>query len=92
MRGKIQATGLSERHSQVMASGPWLYDGLIPQRVAIIARDRDMKIFEFQGDCSLADGERPQEPGPFDSYLFLIPAAAAIWRGWISRIQAAIFV
>jgi hypothetical protein len=54
-----------------VATGTYLYDGMIPQRVSIIARDYDVKWSTFEADGLLEEGERPAEPDPDGLYYYV---------------------
>ena len=62
---------LNNLEGLVVASGTWFYDGTIPNRTLVIARDYDVKWATDQADGALEEGERPAEPGPDGLYYYV---------------------
>jgi len=55
----------------IVASGTWFYDGTIPKRTLVIARNYDVKWATFQADGVLEEGELPAKPGPDGLYYYV---------------------
>lgn len=62
---------LDDLEAVVVASGTWLYDGVIAKRTIVTARNCDVKWATYQADGLLEDEERPAEPGPDGLYYYV---------------------
>ena len=62
---------LDDLEGVVVASGAWLYDGAIPKRTLVIARNYDVQWSTYQADGVLEEGEMPAEPGPDGLYYYV---------------------
>ena len=62
---------LDDLKGVTVASGTWLYDGVIPQRVFVLARNYDVEWSTYQADGLLEDGEQPAEPGADGLYYYV---------------------
>lgn len=62
---------LDDLEGVVVASGTWFYDGAIPKRTLVTARNYDVKWATYQADGALEEGELPAEPGPDGLYYYV---------------------
>lgn len=54
-----------------VASGTYLYDGAVPYRVCIVARNHDVQWSIYEADGLLQPEERPADPGPDGLYYYV---------------------
>ena len=62
---------LDDLEGVIVASGTWLYDGSIPRRTSVIARNYDVKWSMHEADGLREQGELPQQPGPEGLYYYV---------------------
>lgn len=54
-----------------VARGAYLYGGISPKRVSVIARNYDVRWSTLEADGLLEDGEQPAVPGPDGLYYYV---------------------
>jgi hypothetical protein len=54
-----------------VASGTWLYDGVVPQCVLVLARNYDVDWSTYEAEGWLEEGQQPAEPGPDGLYYYV---------------------
>ncbi|MGD9713052.1 MAG: hypothetical protein AB7V46_13415 [Thermomicrobiales bacterium] len=54
-----------------VASGTYFYDGTVPQRVSVIARNYDVWWSTYAADGLLEEGEKPAKAGPDGLYYYV---------------------
>ena len=85
----VQRMALNDLEGIVVASGNWLYDGAIPKRTFVTARNYDVKWATYQADGLLEDGELAAEPGPDGLYYYVSRtgpfATVADAKAWIEQ-------
>lgn len=62
---------LDDWHGEHVLSGTWFYDGQTRERIAIVARNYDMRHSTFEADGMLLEGETPVPLGP-DGKLYYV--------------------
>ncbi len=62
---------LDDLEGVVVASGTWLYDGAIPKRTDVIARNYDPAWAGYSADGLVEDGELGPVPGPDGLYYYV---------------------
>jgi hypothetical protein len=62
---------LSNMIGEIVASGTWLYDGLVPKRTYVLARDFDVQWELNNTEGWTEPGDGPAEPGPDGLYYYV---------------------
>ena len=66
-----QQMALDDWHGEPVLSGTWFYDGQVPERITILARNYDMRHSMYEADGMLEAGEEPVPLGP-DGRLYYV--------------------
>ena len=66
-----QRMALDDLKGVVVASGTWLYDGAIPERTDVIARNYDPTWAGYSADGLVEDGELGPAAGPDGLYYYV---------------------